>query len=421
MWNRLKDLYWNKISGYIEEQIFTLFIFFSFWFLLLGIFLEIVGLYSIYDLILMLYVAASVILSFIKLFKELSKYGKHSFLTYELVANYSVKYTGVYIETLLVMVFMYIAFDFIRQTNSDAIGLLLIAAIMYRATISVVKNNMGKIVLNQKVEKLYDGIISEEIFLEKTINETLYLLDHLYGSMQESMEEKLKSERLKTELITNISHDIKTPLTSIINYVDLLKNEEDEIEKEKYINILDYNSRRLKSMVLDLIDASKTGTGNIEFHNAIVELNELILQVYSLFDEDFTEKGLDFIYETERENIYFVIDGDQLSRVIENLFSNVVKYSLANTPVYGKTTIKDNIISVQIINTSAYTIEVSGEELLQQFVQGERSRHTEGSGLGLYIARNIVELMGGKLSVTVNQQDFIINMEFKVKDNKGKK
>lgn len=369
----------------------------------------------------MLYVAASVILSFIKLFKELSKYGKHSFLTYELVANYSVKYTGVYIETLLVMVFMYIAFDFIRQTNSDAIGILLIAAIMYRATLSVVKNNMGKIVLNQKVEKLYDGIISEEIFLEKTINETLYLLDHLYGSMQESMEEKLKSERLKTELITNISHDIKTPLTSIINYVDLLKNEEDEIEKEKYINILDYNSRRLKSMVLDLIDASKTGTGNIEFHNSIVELNELILQVYSLFDEDFTEKGLDFIYETERENIFFVIDGDQLSRVIENLFSNVVKYSLANTPVYGKTTIKDNIISVQIINTSAYTIEVSGEELLQQFVQGERSRHTEGSGLGLYIARNIVELMGGKLSVTVNQQDFIINMEFKVKDNKGKK
>lgn len=421
MWNRLKDLYWNKISGYIEEQIFTLFIFFSFWFLILGIFLEIVGLYSVYDLILMIYIAASVILSFIKLFKELSKYGKHSFLTYELVANYSVKYTGVYIETLLVMVFMYIAFDFIRQTNSDAIGLLLIAAIMYRATISVVKNNMGKIVLNQKVEKLYDGIISEEIFLEKTINETLYLLDHLYGSMQESMEEKLKSERLKTELITNISHDIKTPLTSIINYVDLLKNEEDEIEKEKYINILDYNSRRLKSMVLDLIDASKTGTGNIEFHNAIVELNELILQVYSLFDEDFTEKGLDFIYETERENIYFVIDGDQLSRVIENLFSNVVKYSLANTPVYGKTTIRDNIISVQIINTSAYTIEVSGEELLQQFVQGERSRHTEGSGLGLYIARNIVELMGGKLSVTVNQQDFIINMEFKVKDNKGKK
>lgn len=421
MWKRLKDLYWNKISGYIEEQIFILFIFFSFWFLILGIILEIVGLYVVYDMILMIYVAASVILSFIKLFKELSKYGKHGFLTYELVANYSVKYTGVYIETLLVMVFMYIAFDFIRQTNSDAIGILLIAAIMYRATLSVVKNNMGKIVLNQKVEKLYDGIISEEIFLEKTINETLYLLDHLYGSMQESMEEKLKSERLKTELITNISHDIKTPLTSIINYVDLLKNEEDEIEKEKYINILDYNSRRLKSMVLDLIDASKTGTGNIEFHNSIVELNELILQVYSLFDEDFTEKGLDFIYETERENIFFVIDGDQLSRVIENLFSNVVKYSLANTPVYGKTTIKDNIISVQIINTSAYTIEVSGEELLQQFVQGERSRHTEGSGLGLYIARNIVELMGGKLSVTVNQQDFIINMEFKVKDNKGKK
>ena len=258
-------------------------------------------------------------------------------------------------------------------------------------------------------------MVSEEIFLEKTISETLYLLDHLYGSMQESMEEKLKSERLKTELITNISHDIKTPLTSIINYVDLLKNEENDTEKEKYINILDYNSRRLKSMVLDLIDASKTGTGNIEFHNAVVELNELILQVYSLFDEDFNEKGLDFKYETERENIFFIIDGDQLSRVFENLFSNVVKYSMKNTPVYGKTYIRDNEITIQIINTSSYLIEVSGEELLQQFVQGERSRHIEGSGLGLYIAKNIVELMGGKLSVEVNQQDFIIQMKFRVK------
>lgn len=415
MWNRLKDLYWNKIGGYIEEQIFTLFVFFGFGYLFFSILLEIIGLFFIYDLLLTIFMAAAIVLTLIKLIKDISKYGKHSFLTYEMVGNFSVKYTSVYIETFLVIVFMYVAFDFIRQTNSDAVGLLLIAAIMYRATISVIKSNMGKIVLNKKVEKLYNGMVSEEIFLEKTISETLYLLDHLYGSMQESMEEKLKSERLKTELITNISHDIKTPLTSIINYVDLLKNEENDTEKEKYINILDYNSRRLKSMVLDLIDASKTGTGNIEFHNAVVELNELILQVYSLFDEDFNEKGLDFKYETERENIFFIIDGDQLSRVFENLFSNVVKYSMKNTPVYGKTYIRDNEITIQIINTSSYLIEVSGEELLQQFVQGERSRHIEGSGLGLYIAKNIVELMGGKLSVEVNQQDFIIQMKFRVK------
>lgn len=415
MWNRLKDLYWNKIGGYIEEQIFTLFVFFGFGYLFFSILLEIIGLFFIYDLLLTIFMAAAMVFTLIKLIKDISKYGKHSFLTYEMVGNFSVKYTGVYIETFLVIIFMYVAFDFIRQTNSDAVGLLLIAAIMYRATISVIKSNMGKIVLNKKVEKLYDGMVSEEIFLEKTISETLYLLDHLYGSMQESMEEKLKSERLKTELITNISHDIKTPLTSIINYVDLLKNEENDTEKEKYINILDYNSRRLKSMVLDLIDASKTGTGNIEFHNAVVELNELILQVYSLFDEDFNEKGLDFKYETERENIFFIIDGDQLSRVFENLFSNVVKYSMKNTPVYGKTYIRDNEITIQIINTSSYLIEVSGEELLQQFVQGERSRHIEGSGLGLYIAKNIVELMGGKLSVEVNQQDFIIQMKFRVK------
>lgn len=415
MWNRLKDLYWNKIGGYIEEQIFTLFVFFGFGYLFFSILLEIIGLFFIYDLLLTIFMAAAIVFTLIKLIKDISKYGKHSFLTYEMVGNFSVKYTGVYIETFLVIIFMYVAFDFIRQTNSDAVGLLLIAAIMYRATISVIKSNMGKIVLNKKVEKLYDGMVSEEIILEKTISETLYLLDHLYGSMQESMEEKLKSERLKTELITNISHDIKTPLTSIINYVDLLKNEENDTEKEKYINILDYNSRRLKSMVLDLIDASKTGTGNIEFHNAVVELNELILQVYSLFDEDFNEKGLDFKYETERENIFFIIDGDQLSRVFENLFSNVVKYSMKNTPVYGKTYIRDNEITIQIINTSSYLIEVSGEELLQQFVQGERSRHIEGSGLGLYIAKNIVELMGGKLSVEVNQQDFIIQMKFRVK------
>ena len=213
MWNRLKDLYWNKIGGYIEEQIFTLFVFFGFGYLFFSILLEIIGLFFIYDLLLTIFMAAAIVFTLIKLIKDISKYGKHSFLTYEMVGNFSVKYTGVYIETFLVIVFMYVAFDFIRQTNSDAVGLLLIAAIMYRATISVIKSNMGKIVLNKKVEKLYDGMVSEEIFLEKTISETLYLLDHLYGSMQESMEEKLKSERLKTELITNISHDIKTPFT----------------------------------------------------------------------------------------------------------------------------------------------------------------------------------------------------------------
>lgn len=421
MLQRLKEFYQEKIRGYIEEQIFTLFIIFGTLYMLFVISMEILGIYSYRGVLELLYFVTVAYLLIYKIVYEIKKYGRHSFLIYELVANFSVKYYSIYLETFIIIIFMYVAFEFIGQTNEDLIGLLIIASIMYRATLSVIKNNLGKIILNHKVEELYEGNITKVVFQEKTIQETLYLLDHLYQSMKESLEEKLKSERLKTELITNISHDIKTPLTSIINYVDLLKNEEEVTEKEKYINILDYNARRLKTMVLDLIDASKTGTGNIELHMNMVELNELILQVYSLFDEDFTEKGLDFKYEFDRENIFFVIDGDQLSRVFENIFSNVVKYSLNNTPVYGKTIITEENIIISIRNTSAHYLDVSGEELMQQFVQGERSRHTEGSGLGLYIARNLIELMGGKISISIDNQDFIVEVKFKVRKSNEKK
>lgn len=232
--------------------------------------------------------------------------------------------------------------------------------------------------------------------------------DQMYRSAQASVQ----SQQMKTELITNISHDLKTPLTSIINYADILskKSEMDE-EAQTYIRILGRNSERLKSLIINLIDASKTGSGNVKLEPAIIEFNELISQIYGDFDNDYQKKGLEFIYETEEENTPIYTDGNVLSRVIQNLFSNVCKYSLENTRVYGKTHITENKIYFNIRNVSKNPIDVSIEELQSQFIRGEKSRTAEGSGLGLYIAKNLVEILQGEFRIIVDGDYFQVFIE----------
>lgn len=414
----LKKTY-DNIDGYIEDQILSLMIYFgTIYFILLAI-VMIFGLNE--EKILGLYGFIAIGLSLLKLVKSIMKSGLNGLLIYAFISNFSFKYIGVYIECLLTLFFLALSFRYLNFTNSDRVGLIVIGVLIFKVFISIVTNNLGKIVLNKKLEAMYEEKIYKFDFKDRTYHETMFLLDNLKKTMAESMEEKLRSERLKTELITNISHDIKTPLTSIINYVDLLKNEEDPEEKERYIKTLDYNAKRLKSMVLDLIDASKTGTGNIELNMETIELNELILQVYGQFDTPFSEKGLDFIYNTSRENIYMITDGAQLSRVFENLFTNISKYSLENTRVYGDTKILEDSIVITLKNTSLDKLNIDPDELMQQFVRGERSRHSEGSGLGLYIANNIISLMGGEFNIHIDGDLFTTEIIFRVKKKRKNK
>jgi len=238
-------------------------------------------------------------------------------------------------------------------------------------------------------------------------------LYHIDEGLKKALEESIKAEHLKTELITNVSHDIKTPLTSIINYVDLLKKQDIKDETAcAYLKVLERNSNRLKILTNDLVEASKTSTGNIEMRFEKLGLVELIAQAYGGFDTIFAEKNIEFVFNPTEE-IEVLADGNYTWRVFQNLFSNAAKYSLENTRVYGEVFIKGEFAHFVLKNVSAEPLNISEQELMEQFVQGERSRHTEGSGLGLYIAKNIMELMKGKLQININGDLFEADVSLK--------
>lgn len=275
---------------------------------------------------------------------------------------------------------------------------------------TVVQNRILRAAI--KETQSYEDLTVFSPMVKQTTFEALMDLTRIKDQMYRSAQASVKSQQMKTELITNISHDLKTPLTSIINYADILskKTEMDE-EAQTYIRILGRNSERLKSLIINLIDASKTGSGNVNLEPAIIEFNELISQIYGDFDNDYQKRGLEFIYEYDVEDIPIYTDGNVLSRVIQNLFSNVYKYSLENSKVYGRTHISNNRIYFNLKNISKNTIDISVDELQNQFIRGEKSRTTEGSGLGLYIAKNLVEILEGEFRIVVDGDYFQVFIE----------
>ena len=212
--------------------------------------------------------------------------------------------------------------------------------------------------------------------------------------------EKIQAERLKTELITNVSHDIRTPLTSIINYVDLLKTlpiEDDEFIE--YVGVLDRKSDRLKCLIDDLMEASKAGTGNVSVDLEELDLVEIVGQVAGDFDERFVERHLVLVFPQPDQPIRARADSRHLSRVLENLFKNITKYALEGTRVFVEIAARNNCPTIILRNTSQDPIFLPSDALTEQFIRGDRSRQTEGNGLGLYIAKSLMESMGGGLSI----------------------
>ena len=220
--------------------------------------------------------------------------------------------------------------------------------------------------------------------------------------MNKAVEQRLKSERLKTELITNVSHDIKTPLTSIVNYVDLLKKEELPSAAREYVSVLDRQSHRLKKLTEDLVEASKASTGNIAVQLEPIVVNEIIHQAVGDYDEKLAAGKLEVIVNTYEGNLMALADGRLLWRVLDNLLSNVCKYAMAGTRVYVDLGARDGKVVLSVKNISRDPLNVSAEELMERFVRGDASRHTEGSGLGLNIARSLMDLMGGGFELYVD-------------------
>ena len=240
-------------------------------------------------------------------------------------------------------------------------------------------------------------------------------LNSVGESIQVAVEERMKSERLKTQLITNVSHDIKTPLTSIINYVDLLsQSDATEEEKTEYLGILAHQSDRLKKLIQDLIDASKASSGAVEVDLSEVNLNTLVGQVSGEFQDKLDAARLMLILKEKKNDIMVSADSNLLWRVLDNLFVNTLKYAMPGTRVYMEVAEEGDMATFSLSNISKAELGVSGNELMERFVRGDASRNTEGSGLGLSIAKSLMELMGGDLHITVDGDMFKAVLQLKV-------
>lgn len=272
--------------------------------------------------------------------------------------------------------------------------------------------------IRDMINHIYDGktdfLLNEEEFKGNLRNVAKYLND-IAGGFSNAIEENLKSERMKTELITNVSHDLKTPLTSIINYVDLLKAENIENEKAKeYIEVLDNKSQRLKKLTEDLVEASKASSGNIKLTMEKLKVKELIHQVTGEFEDKFEARKLETILSYPEENVFILADSRYLYRVLENIYSNIAKYAKEDTRVYVDIVKNNKKVLIAIKNISKEQLNISADELMQRFVRGDSSRNTEGSGLGLSIAKSLTELQGGNFSIYLDGDLFKVVIEFPI-------
>ncbi len=238
-------------------------------------------------------------------------------------------------------------------------------------------------------------------------------VNHIRDGMSDAVMNHIKNERMKADLITNVSHDIKTPLTSIVNYVDLLKRENLENENARgYIRILDEKSQRLKQLTEDLVEASKISSGNIKLDIQEIDFVELIYQTGGEFNERFEARGLTIVTRLPHDSVMVRADGRQLYRAVENLYTNAAKYALENTRVYVSLEEHDKEAVFTIKNISSRQLPAGIPDLTERFVRGEESRTTEGSGLGLSIAKNLTTLMGGEFGIKVDGDLFIAAITF---------
>ena len=267
---------------------------------------------------------------------------------------------------------------------------------IYRESSEIVKGNYKK-----KIEKnggLYDGIVDN--------------FNNIGSNLDLAIEDAVKSERLKTELITNVSHDLKTPLTSILNYSDLLSKEDNsEEEAREYARIINEKSNKLKVLIEDLFEVSKASSNNVELDRQELDFNSLVAQSIGEWEDKIAENNIEIISNLPEEKVMLNIDGQKFSRVLDNLFSNISKYALENSRVYVDL-IDGDKVKLTIKNISKYPLNISAEELMERFTRGEKSRTTSGSGLGLSIASSFVRAHGASFDIDIDGDLFKVTIEF---------
>ena len=285
-------------------------------------------------------------------------------------------------------------------------------------SIFIIKDKVNKIeTIRNGIDKIKNGNIEHKIEIKKDIlfDDIVKDINEIGETVNIAVEERLKSERMKNELITNVSHDLKTPLTAIINYISLMKKEDIQPKHIKdYVQVLDKRSQRLKILIEDLFEASKIGSNNIELNLEENDINQLLTQTLVEMEDYINESKLDFIVNTPDKEVYILADGKKTFRVFENIISNILKYSLEKTRVYIDLVERDGKIHISFKNISKYQLNFDPDEITERFTRGDLSRNTEGSGLGLAIAKGLIEAQGGELKVDIIGDLFIVNIDFNI-------
>ncbi len=286
-----------------------------------------------------------------------------------------------------------------------------LAALLYLMRDTVGGQNVREGLQQISTGKL-DYRIREDVLTGES-REMAAAVNEMGEGLEKAVAAMLKGERLKAELITNVSHDLKTPLTSIINYVDILDRlPDDDPRRREYLGILKQKTQRLKTLTEDLIEVSKISSGNIELHPMKLVLQEFLWQAVGEFEDRFEEKALTLAMDLPKERLYIEADGSQLWRVFENLLSNIAKYAKPGTQVHAQVYRNGEQVRIIFANEPQIPITVSAEQLLERFSRGDASRTSEGSGLGLSIAKSLIELMGGQFVLETQERLFRVCVTF---------
>lgn len=309
------------------------------------------------------------------------------------------------------LIIMYIIFY--SLIKSDIVLLNVLLFMILRAVIIVEVQFAQNALSIELIESILYGYEFEipSPFENEYLDKITVLMEDFKVRDRLRLEENFRSERFKVDLITNISHDLKTPLTSIINYADLLsKKEVLDDEAKNFVAILKRNSTRLKDLIVDLVFASKTSTGNLSIEKSLVELNEMILQIYGDYDSLFEKRDLEFSYKSASDEILIYTDVNLFVRIVENLFSNAAKHSRSGTRVLAGVIERESTIEFYVKNIVDEKLNMNSDELFEELLKADRSRHSEGSGLGLNIVKNLAELLGGEVKVSIHGQWFEVHV-----------
>lgn len=309
------------------------------------------------------------------------------------------------------LIIMYILFY--SSISADIVLLNVLLFMILRAVIIVEVQFAQNALSIELIESILYGYEFEipSPFENEYLDKITVLMEDFKVRDRLRLEENFRSERFKVDLITNISHDLKTPLTSIINYADLLsKKEVLDDEAKNFVAILKRNSTRLKDLIVDLVFASKTSTGNLSIEKSLVELNEMILQIYGDYDSLFEKRDLDFSYKSASDEILIYTDVNLFVRIVENLFSNAAKHARPGTRVLAGVIERESTIEFYVKNIVDEKLNMNSDELFEELLKADRSRHSEGSGLGLNIVKNLAELLGGEVKVSIHGQWFEVHV-----------